>query len=70
MPVKQPIRTAAKEAATNWGAVSVFLIFAVTTFGMAHNLEDGSELKTTLIVGFLSFATLFAGYWFAGAKDS
>lgn len=62
-------KRAAKKAYTNWGAVTVFLIFAVTTFGMASNLEDGSELKTTLIVGFLSFATLFAGYWFTGHRQ-
>lgn len=60
----RPVRTAARKAATNWGAVVVFVVSALTMLGMAHNLQDGSELRTTIVTAFISFAALFVGHWF------
>jgi hypothetical protein len=60
----KPGRTAPKKAATNWGAVVVFITSSVTMGLMAHSLDDGSELKSIIVTGFLSFVTLFVGYWF------
>lgn len=49
------LKQAAKKAATDWSLVITVIAFSVTMVAFAHNLKDGSELKTTIVAGAAAF---------------